>query len=154
VTATLIVAALGILGTLAGAILGPFVTTRFTEQREHRARLRDARTLLYIDVNSVATAYGNFLRMLIGDEYQGLPRRDRLDVAETIDGRVHLLASGEIRDVWLELRESMRELDWFVFEARGVEPGRGMNDNDPMLARPRELIHRLYELTRQAAERS
>jgi hypothetical protein len=143
----------GIIGAIAGSVVSPIVTTVFTARREHRNRLRDARTLLYVDVNVVAGAYENFIRRLVDDTYDEPPKPKRLDVAETLDGRVQLLAPKAIRAAWHQLQTEMSNLHEFVFVLRGVQPYRGMAENDRLLIGPRESIRQLYVLTRKAAER-
>ncbi|MFI5910385.1 hypothetical protein [Dactylosporangium sp. NPDC051541] len=154
--ATSIVAVAGILGTLVGAVIGPMVTASLNSRNEHRARLRDARTTLCIDINVATSAAERFVNAVTDpDRRRELHRPGKPEGWETLDARVYLLAPLELRDAWQESINSMNRLERHVFDEDGIGPDRltGRLDNDaPIIKTARDCLQRVFHLTRAAAE--
>ena len=84
----------GILGTLAGAAVSPMITARLGSANEHRSRLRDARTTLYVDINVATSAAERFVNAVTNsDRRRELSPARRPEGWETLDARIYLLAS-------------------------------------------------------------
>jgi hypothetical protein len=155
VNATTIVAVAGIVGTLTGAAIGPIVTARLASSNEHRARLRDARTTLYVDINIATSAAERFLDSVTDSGRRRVPSRPRKpDGWETLDARIYLLTSDELRTAWRKSIKSVERLEWHVFEENGLGPiaeTGWIEDDDPLVAAARSSIGRVFALTRVAA---
>jgi hypothetical protein len=156
VDATIIIAVAGIFDTLAGAAISPIVTARLASANEHRARLRDARTTLYVDINVPTSAAERFVNAVTNsDRRWELSRARTPEGWETLDARIYLLASDELRSAWRESIEAMDRLEWHVFEESGIGPDPLLGyfeDDVPVVMAARAGIRRVFELTRAAAE--
>jgi hypothetical protein len=157
VDATTIIAVAGILGTLAGAAISPMITARLDSANEHRARLRDARTTLYVDINVATSVAERFVNALTNsDRRWELSRPSKPEGWQTLDARIYLLASDELRSAWRESIAAMERLQWHVFEESGTVPDLlvgYLEEDAPMVVAARAGIRRIFELTRTAAER-
>ncbi|WP_432837852.1 hypothetical protein [Dactylosporangium sp. CA-092794] len=154
--ATSIVAVAGILGTLVGAVIGPMITASLSSRNEHRARLRDARATLYIDINVATSAAERFVNAATdADRRRELRRPRKPEGWETLDARVYLLASLELRDAWQESIKALDRLEWHIFEESGIgaDPLTGhLTDDMAIVVAARSRTRRVFELTRAATE--
>lgn len=155
---TTIVAVAGILGTLVGAVVGPIITARLGNRNERRARLRDARTTLYVDINIATSAAERFINSVTDRDRRREPSRARKPEGwETLDARIYLLASDELRTAWRESIKDIERLEWSVFEEGGLGPNPEsgyLNDDDPLVFAARSSVQRVFALTRAAAARA
>jgi len=138
------------------AAIGPIITARLASANEHRARLRDARTTLYVDINVATSAAERFINAVTNsDRRRELSRARKPEGWETLDARIYLLAPDELRSAWRESIEAMERLEWHVFEESGIGPDPllgYLEEGAPLVVAARTGIRRVFELTRAAAE--
>lgn len=119
---TVVLAVLGVFGTLAGASVGPWVQSAFTSRHDRAARLRDARTALLEE----AIIYAQYCDMYVGglsdwtERAVSRAQRERLaearPLADLITARMWLIAPRSVREDWLRMVHAESALEFHITE--------------------------------------
>ncbi|MFB9179353.1 hypothetical protein ACFFX1_14540 [Dactylosporangium sucinum] len=153
-TSTIVVAIAGIVGTLAGTVVGPYATARFSERREHQARLRDARMALYLDINTSARSVAKHLDFVIDLQAAGELRQIPTQPGwATLDARIELLATDEVKEAFHSMHHAHGLVTRKLQEVSS-KPATKLEPGDPSVVAARSAVKRMYELTRAAVEQA
>ncbi|QDP95819.1 hypothetical protein FOE78_07820 [Microlunatus elymi] len=141
---TIIVAIVGLLTTLAAALLQPWLGAKY----QRAAWTRDAQFGVYC----TALAYAEHLTALV--DRLTTPYADAADAMEidleSASGRMRLLAPSNVAQAWSDLLEADAILRWNVSENGPWQPGEVMSGDDTDLVRLKSAIDKLTSLIRSS----
>lgn len=140
-----------LIGTLAGALGGPWLGARQSAQHDRAARQHSQRAELYTDATLFAQVQRGSLDNLI-DPYGSATGRSRPTTVhvDTITARMVLLAPPAVEDAWRELVKAVDILAWNLSEDNSVDENGQFtsSDDSPDVVRVDRAIKRLYKTTR------